>query len=307
MRKVLLSFVVALYAIVCFAQKQDVNEDGVVNSSDVVEIYNYICNGGNSGGGEDDASSHTITVSNLGTTVSFKMITVEGGVFFMGATFEQENPGADEMPAHKVTLSSFLIGETEVTQELWMIVTGCRPTTSSDYNWSDKYGKGNNYPAYNVSWNDCQDFIAKLNDLTGKKFRLPTEAEWEYAARGGKKSKGYQYCGSNTIDDVAWYDDNSGDKTHPVKTKQPNELGIYDMSGNAWEWCQDWYSSDYYSVNDANNPQGPVSGSRRILRGGVWFHDAWYCRTSSRNSWAPTDRCPGSGKGCFGLRIVLSE
>ena len=302
MRKFLFSFVAAVFATVCFAQKQDVNEDGVVNSSDVVEIYNYIATGGNSGGG-GDISSQTITVSNLGATVSFNMIAVEGGDFFMGATLEQESPSTDEMPAHKVTLSSFAIGETEVTQELWTVVTGSRPTTSAAYQWVDKYGKGNDYPAYYVSWDDCQDFITKLNSFTGKNFRLPTEAEWEYAARGGNKSKGYQYSGSNNIGDVAWYIGNTINSvynTHHVKTKQPNELGIYDMSGNVEEWCQDWYGS--YSSSSQTNPKGPSTGSDRVFRGGSWPSYAGDCRSANRKGYAP-----GNRDNCLGLRLVLSE
>ena len=132
-----------------------------------------------------------------------------------------------------------------------------------------------------VSWEDCQTFITKLNQMTGKNFRLPSEAEWEYAARGGKKSQGYKYAGSNNVADVAWYDGNSGMGTHPVATKAPNELGLYDMSGNVWEWCQDWYGS--YSSNAQTNPNGPDSGDNRVSRGGGWGHIGWDCRVSKRN------------------------
>ena len=145
----------------------------------------------------------------------------------------------------------------------------------------------------NVSWNDIQEFITKLNAQTGKKFRLPTEAEWEYAARGGNQSKGYKYSGSNSISDVAWYDDNSGDKTHPVGQKTPNELGIYDMSGNVWEWCQDWYGD--YSSSSQTNPTGPSSGSYRVLRGGSWNNGARNCRVSNRGSYNPDSRSYRSG------------
>ena len=150
-----------------------------------------------------------------------------------------------------------------------------------------------------VSWNDCQEFIKKLNALTGKNFRLPTEAEWEYAARGGKKSRGYKYSGSNNIDDVAWYPENSSG-THPVKAKQSNELGIYDMSGNVDEWCQDWYGR--YSSDAQTNPTGPNSGAYRIIRGGYYYGDACYCRSSYRSS-------GDFNKGyiCDGLRLALSE
>ncbi|MBO5853693.1 MAG: SUMF1/EgtB/PvdO family nonheme iron enzyme [Bacteroidales bacterium] len=141
--------------------------------------------------------------------------------------------------------------------------------------------------------------MTKLNQLTGKSFRLPTEAEWEYAARGGNKSQGYKYSGSNTIGDVAWYDGNISSRTHDVKTKQANELGIYDMSGNVWEWCQDWYGS--YSSSSQTDPTGPTSGSSRVLRGGSWYDDAGGCRVSDRSE----DGYPGSRYFNCGLRLVL--
>ena len=161
---------------------------------------------------------------------------------------------------------------------------------------------GDNKPVERVGWkgNDCQDFVIKLNQLTGKRFRLPTEAEWEYACRGGKKSRGYKYSGSNTIDDVAWYDGNSSDETHPVATKSPNELGIYDMSGNVKEWCQDWYGS--YSSAAQTNPTGASSGTQRVIRGGSWSFNAYYCRSSFRISNPPDSRYE-----FLGLRLALSE
>ena len=237
--------------------------------------------------------------------VEFVMKPVEGGTFTMGATSEQQNPDFDEKPTHQVTLSSYYVGETEVTQALWTAVMGNTVRDQRDLvskGWYI-YGEGNDYPMYYLSWNDCQKFISKLNSLTGQKFRLPTEAEWEYAARGGNKSKGYQYSGSNYIDDVAWYFDNRGSrKYYPVKTKQPNELGIYDMSGNVWEWCQDRYGEDYYSVSDTNNPQGPSTGSGRVFRGGSWNGNAEYCRSANRGGITP-----GHHGFDLGLRLVLSE
>ena len=203
--------------------------------------------------------------------VSFNMVCVEGGTFMMGATSEQESDAyKDERPAHQVTLSTYSIGETEVTQALWEAVMGNNPLKR----------KGSDLPVGNVSWKDCQKFVEKLNQLTGKRFRLPTEAEWEYAARGGNKSRGYKYSGSNTIDDVGWYDENCSRQAHPVKTKQANELGLYDMSGNVFEWCQDRYGS--YSSNAQTNPTGRPSGGRRVYRGGSWFNKARYCRSSFR-------------------------
>ena len=212
--------------------------------------------------------------------VSFNMIKVSGGTFQMGATSEQGSDAYDwEYPVHQVTLSDYCIGETEVTQELWKAVMGNNP---SYFSGSDQL------PVEYVSWNDCQEFIKKLNQLTGQNFRLPTEAEWEFAARGGNASKIYKYAGSNNIDEVAWYYGYFSSKTHPVGTKSPNELGLYDMSGNVWEWCQDWYGS--YSSNSQTNPTGPSSGSYRVLRGGSWLDNAGYCRVSYRSSSNSSDR-----------------
>ena len=226
--------------------------------------------------------------------VSFEMVYVEGGSFDMGATTEQGSDAYDsEYPVHSVTLSDYYIGRCEVTQELWLAVMGSWPGTAP----SNSYGVGANYPAYYISWNDCQEFVAELNRLTGRTFRLPTEAEWEYAARGGNKSRHYKYSGSGNIDDVAWYWNNSG-KTHAVGTKSPNELGIYDMSGNVYEWCSDWYGS--YSAGAQTNPQGPSSGTYRVLRGGSWNYNASYCRVSNRNYNDPDFSFNG-----LGLRLVL--
>lgn len=231
------------------------------------------------------AARETITVNG----VSFDMIMVEGGTFTMGATPEQgEDAYYSEKPAHQVTLSDYYIGETEVTQALWKAVMGTNPSSF----------EGDRNPVEDVSWNDCQEFIRKLNSLTGRTFRLPTEAEWEYAARGGNQSKGYKYSGSNKIEDVALYDGNSKDKKNAVKTKSPNELGLYDMSGNVWEWCNDWYGD--YKRKDQTDPQGPSSGSNRVLRGGCQYSSAERCRVSCRNDYSPDYR-----SGIFGLRLVL--
>ena len=223
--------------------------------------------------------------------VTFNMVYVEGGTFMMGATSEQGSDAyKDEKPAHSVTLSSYYIGQTEVTQALWKEVMGSNPSRF----------EGDTNPVERVSWNDCQTFIQKLNQRTGKTFRLPTEAEWGYAARGGKKSRGYKYSGGNDIATVAWYGSNSGAKTHAVGTKAPNELGLYDMSGNVWEWCNDWYGD--YSSNAQTNPTGAESGPLRVGRGGSWIGNAGDCRSSYR------DRCaPSVGYGNIGLRLVLSE
>ena len=233
------------------------------------------------------ASNAKLNLKNL----TSNMVYVSGGTFTMGATSEQGSDAHDrEKPAHSVTVSGFYICMYEVTQALWKAVMGSNPS-----NW-----KGDNLPVETVSWNDCQDFIRKLNALTGKNFRLPTEAEWEFAARGGNNSRGYKYAGSNNIGDVAWYDGNSGSKTHVVGTKSPNELGIYDMSGNVWEWCQDWYGN--YSSASQTNPTGASSGPDRVLRGGSWSRDAGDCRSSIRRYDGPRNNYISNG-----LRLVLSQ
>ena len=223
--------------------------------------------------------------------VSFEMVYVEGGSFDMGATSEQGSDAySEEYPVHSVTLSDYYIGECEVTQEMWEAVMGSNPSNF----------KGAQNPVERVSWNDCQNFIKKLNSLTGRTFRLPTEAEWEYAARGGKKSRHYKYSGSDNIDDVAWHDGNSGGSTHAVGTKAANELGIYDLSGNVWEWCSDWYG--FYNEGAETNPQGPLSvyPPFRVLRGGSWNGRARSCRVWFRNGSDPYYLYRN-----YGLRLVL--
>ena len=268
--------------------------------------------------------------------IAFNMIRVDGGTFTMGATPEQINEAMDdEKPEHKVTLSSFYIGETQVTQALWENVMKANPS----------YFKGDlRLPVESVTWNDCQSFIKKLSQLTGRKFYLPTEAQWEFAARGGKRSQGYKYAGSNNINRVAWCVDSRkndlveqkhaasndwllydmlnsvtsrrfqlpGDKqlvgdmeisnsdisgTCVVASKSPNELGLYDLSGNVWEWCQD-VSGKY--GDEQNNPTGPSLGDYRVIRGGSWHSSAGACRVSFRNSFSPDDK-----SNILGLRLVL--
>ena len=246
--------------------------------------------GYSSGSSSMASGSNTISIS-VKDGISIEMVKVEAGTFMMGATPEMEKPNSDEKPLHQVTLiNDYYMGKYKVTQALWEAVMGSNPS----------YFKGDNLPVEKVSWNDCQEFISKLNSLTGRKFRLPTEAEWEYAARGGKKRRGYQYSGSSNITDVAWYDGNSGSKTHPVGTKQANELGIYDMSGNVYEWCSDWYGS--YSSSSQTNPTGADSGSSRVIRGGCWDGFARFCRLSYRGR-IPPYIC----SYYLGLRLALSE
>ena len=217
------------------------------------------------------------------------MVYVSGGTFTMGATSEQGSDAwDDEKPAHSVTLSGYYIGKYEVTQKLWKAVMGSNPSNF----------KGDNLPVERVSWNDVQEFLRKLNAMTGKNYRLPTEAEWEFAARGGNSSRGYKYSGGNSIGNVAWFGVNSGSRTHAVGTKSPNELGIYDMSGNVYEWCQDWYGS--YSSSSQRNPQGPNSGSFRVYRGGSWNYSAGRCRVSFR-----LYNTPGGRDSYLGFRLAL--
>lgn len=186
------------------------------------------------------------------------MIKVNGGTFEMGAAKNQKVYAKEiESPVHKVSLSDYYIAETEVTQDLWIAVMGDNPS----------FFKKDNHPVEQVSWDDCVAFIEKLNQITGEKFRLPTEAEWEYAARGGHKSNGYVYAGSNDLDEVAWTEHNSNGSTHKVKTKKPNELGLYDMNGNVWEWCFDWYEP--YKDKETANPSGPADGEVKIDRGEI--------------------------------------
>ena len=217
------------------------------------------------------------------------LVYVSGGTFTMGATTEQSGEAdSDESPTHSVTVSSFYMGQTEVTQAQWKAVMGNNPSIF----------EGDNLPVENVTYEDAQAFCRELSRLTGKTYRLPTEAEWEYAARGGNKSQGCKYSGSHSIDRVAWYDDNSGGKTHAVATKQANELGLYDMSGNVWEWCSDWKGS--YSSSSQTNPKGASSGQYRVNRGGSWGNDARGCRVSYRNYNTPSNRSSN-----LGFRVVL--
>ncbi len=287
----------------------------VVNKTDGTKVYykaSDVLSVGVYGYGEEPepqpGEGQTVTVKG----VIFQMIAVQGGTFQMGS-----NSGdGDEKPVHEVRLNNFSIGQTEVTQELWEAVMGTNPSRF----------KGNSLPVECVSWNDCQTFIQKLNQLTGKQFRLPTEAEWEFAARGGTTTSLYNgqdiiISGKNNspnLDPLAWYGGNCGRNyttsegcdvsngydisgwserqypdtkggTHPVGKKEPNAFGLYDMLGNVWEWCQDWYGSDYYSSSVVNNPTGPTSGSYRVYRGGSWFGNATYCRVSHRSGITPTN------------------
>ena len=232
--------------------------------------------------------------------IDMRMIYVEGGTFVMGCTGEQSGDCShDEEPARQTTVGSFYIGMLEVTQSQWQKVMG---TTiyqqQSKAGVSITYGVGPDYPMYYVSWEEAREFCARLSRQTGRNYRLATEAEWEYAARGGRKGEGAKYSGGWSVDDVAWYYGNSGNSTHRCGTKRPNALGIYDMSGNVWEWCEDWYGE--YLQYDNNNPKGAASGGGRVDRGGSYGSSAWRCRVSYRG-----DDSPGGRSDFIGFRLVL--
>jgi formylglycine-generating enzyme required for sulfatase activity len=218
-----------------------------------------------------------------------EFVWVPGGCFQMGSPASEEDRGSNETQ-HEVCVDGFWMGKTEVTQGQWQKIMGSNPS---------RFKNGDNYPVEQVSWNDAQEYIRKLGSRSGKSFRLPTEAEWEYAARSGGKDE--KYAGGSDVDAVAWHMGNSGIKTHPVARKRPNGLGLYDMSGNVWEWCSDWYDSSYYRNSPRNNPQGPSSGSYRVDRGGSWDSDAWRCRSAYR-SWDS----PGYRFSFLGFRLVLA-
>ena len=244
----------------------DVNYDGNVNISDVTALIDYLLS---DEWPDEEVQSETFTVNG----VTFKMVAVQGGTFTMGATPEQGSDAeSDETPTHQVRLSSFCIGETEVTQELWVAVMGYNPSN---------FPGDLTRPVEGLAWDYCQAFVTKLQELTGRMFRLPTEAEWEYAARGGALSQGYKYAGGNDVNEVAWHSLNASSSTQSVATKAPNELGLYDMSGNASEWCQDWYGD--YSSDSQVNPIGPLTGTFRVVRGGSVSDAYWVGRVSCRS------------------------
>ena len=234
----------------------------------------------------DSQTDEYVELANCG--LNMRMVFVEGGTFDMGATEEQNvSVDTDEKPVHTVTLNSFYIAESEVTQAQWRKIMGDNPS----------HFEGDSRPVENVNWYEAKEFCIKLSKITGKKYTLPTEAQWEYAARGGNKHNGYVYSGSNNLDEVAWYDLNCQGKTSPIKQKQPNELGLYDMSGNVYEWCLDYYGE--YRASDATNPQGPRSGKERVLRGGCYDRGATYNRVTNRNCDLPTNKRSNNG-----LRVV---
>ncbi|MBW7960584.1 SUMF1/EgtB/PvdO family nonheme iron enzyme [Patescibacteria group bacterium] len=229
-----------------------------------------------------------------------EVVYVEGGTFTMGCRERGSFCSDDEKPAHQVTVSSFSIGKYPVTVEeyrYYCIQTGIIMPDAPSWGWHD------DHPMVYVNWNDTQGYVNWLSRETGKNYRLPTEAEWEFAARGGNQSRDYNYSGSNTIDEAAWYGkERAGQRTHSVGGKKGNELSLYDMSGNVWEWCQDWYGEDYYNNSPSINPKGPSSGFSRVLRGGNWFDGTTYCLVAHRHTSHPGNRSDDRG-----FRIVLSR
>ena len=306
----------------------DVTGDGLVDIADVNAVINMMLGKTSQTEAGDVTVDSSVDIADVNAVINimlgkdaysangvkFKMIDVEGGTFTMG---NDDSFYSRHKPAHEVTVSSFKIGQTEVTQELWQAVMGNNPswhegTTSNIY-----YGTNLQRPVEQVSWYDCQEFITKLNQITGKTFRLPTEAEWEYAARGGKKSQGFKFAGSDYLDEVAYYWTNSGPEenpsgapkqTHPVAQKQPNELGLYDMSGNVWEWCHDWYSGTYYSESPTDNPTGPASGDNRVVRGSSYYSSYhFYEEEEEFTVWFRNDMSPEEKERYTGLRLVLGN
>ena len=254
----------------------DVNQDGVINITDATCLINMLLN--------MPSATETYIVNG----VAFKMIYVRAGSYEMGATDEQTGATQDEYPPHLVQLTPYYIGETEVSQELWYAVMGDNPSHS----------KGYNLPVEQITWDECQEFVNRLSQITGRQFRLPTEAEWEFAARGAHKSGGFLYSGSNILSQVGWYDANSGGKTNLIKQLMGNERQLYDMSGNVWEWCQDWFGN--YSDDHQLDPKGPAEGLERVVRGGGWEAPDAFCRVAYRKGQAP-----GQPDEHIGLRLAM--
>lgn len=307
MKKIVFAFLATLcFSIPALADegtgniRGDVDLDGNVNIADVTALIDYLLTGQWPAA---QAEPEVFTVNG----VSFTMIPVEAGTFTMGATKEQESDAyGRERPAHEVTLTKdFFIGQTEVTQGLWVAVMGSNPSGCVPaYGYSEDLQR----PVENVTWAACQEFITKLNELTGKQFRLPTEAEWEFAARGGNLSQEFKYSGSDLLDEVGWYQGNlTSDGTHPVGTKAPNELGLYDMSGNVREICQDFY--DFYTDEPQVDPTGPGPDypfyeylTEHVYRGGAYLDKLRDCRVSFRQKFAEGEL---NANRETGLRLAL--
>lgn len=270
----------------------DVNKDGVVNITDAIDLIGYLSTGTWPSQVHESGEIQTITVNG----VSFNMVYVASGTFEMGAPPESYYNVDNCRPVHQVTLSEYYIGQTEVTQELWTAVMGSNPSY---------YVESNQQPVHMITWDDCQSFITKLNQLTGMNFRLPTEAEWEYAARGAEKTHGYEYAGGvqEDLDSLCWNSHNTASDNytwgaHPVAMKRPNEIGLYDMSGNVEEWLNDFIST--YTEEAQVDPQGPETGTKRCLRGGCYSHNWWDLRVFMRHASVPDDKHP-----FWGMRLAL--
>ena len=247
------------------------------------------------------SNTRTFTVNG----VSFKMVKVAGGSFLMGCTSEQYNCDEDENNVRRVTLDEYYIATTEVTQALWEAVMGTniyqqRNKHYNDVSWARIYGEGDDYPIYYVSWEEALEFCRRLSDETGMTFTLPTEAQWEYAARGGKNNSNTVFSGNNMIDIVCWYSANSNNETHPVGQKRPNALGLYDMSGNVWEWCYDWFFYEGYPMDQTYNPIGHPEGAARIRRGGSRQDKVHSCRVANRGC-----QFPDMADSYTGFRVVM--
>jgi formylglycine-generating enzyme len=226
-----------------------------------------------------------------------EMVKVQGGIFLMGDS--QGLGEKDEQPVHKVRLKSFSIAKTETTVAQWRAYCNATGLAMPD---TPRWGWHDNDPIVNVSWKKAVAYCHWLSDKTGKEYHLPTEAQWEYAARGGINSHGYTYSGSSNLDSVGWYEKNSGGKAHATAQKQPNELGLYDLCGNVWEWCQDWYDKNYYSHSRRSNPEGPSSGTDNMVRGGSWYHTPSSCRIANRSVTDDDIHSPD-----IGFRVVCSD
>lgn len=264
------------------AAKEDVSQPQSESASKPHEEY-FIENAGNLG-------------------LNMKMIYVEGGTFMMGASDDDKEANSDAKPQHQVTLDSYYIAEFEVTQSQWKKIMGTTinrqlKKKGADYYDRENYGEGDNIPIYSINWFEANDFCQKLSKLTGRTYILPTDAQWEFAARGGNKSKGYKYSGSDNLNTVAWYESNSNNRIHPVGQKLPNELGIYDMSGNVEEWCYDWKSSNY-SPEPQVNPKFIDNSGFKVYRGGSWDGESSYAKVYSRTSRVPEYRA------YYGFRVV---
>lgn len=305
---ILLAFSFMMFAESAFAQakKVAVYVEGGISKDDKSIIAGLMDGARIANGGQSNNSGQTTIQSGrdfVETTagLNMKMVWVEGGEFLMGGTSEQGSEAEkNEQVIRRIRLNSYYIGECEITQEQWAKVMGTSIQQQASKAGTSSYnGIGPDYPMYYVSWEEAQAFCQELSRMTGRTYCLPTEAQWEYAARGGKKADGSKYSGSWSIDAVAWYDGNSGSSTHPVKNKRANSLGLYDMSGNVWEWCSDRYRN-VYNVNETNNPTGPSTGSIRVLRGGGWRSSAQGCRVSYRSNGSPDNRNRNQG-----FRVVV--